>query len=151
VKYRELGIPVAVGLDDQSCTDVSDPFQNLRMGLYTMRGIHQKASALSIKDMLYLHTLGSAEVQGIADRVGSLETGKYADFLVVDPRSPDTGPVYEALATYVLAMSLRNLKQVWVGGTQIVDGETILSVDEATIRQEIDSRTDRMRKVAAEF
>ena len=101
--------------------------------------------------MLYLHTLGSAEVLGIADRVGSLETGKYADFLVVDPRSPDTGPVYEALATYVLAMSLRNLKQVWVGGTQIVDGETILSVDEATIRQEIDSRTDRMRKVAAEF
>lgn len=149
VKYRQLGIPVAVGLDDQSCTDVSDPFQNLRIGLYTMRGLHLKASALSVRDMLYLHTLGSAEVLGVADKVGSLEVGKYADFLVVDPRSPDTGPVYDPLATYVLASSLRNLKQVWVGGKLLVNGEVVNSVDEATVRREIDQRTDRIRAVAA--
>ncbi|MFV8816330.1 amidohydrolase family protein [Haliea sp. E17] len=149
VRYRELGIPVAVGLDDQSCTDVSDPFQNLRIGLYTMRGLHKKASALSIQDMLYLHTLDSAKVLNIEDKVGSLEVGKFADFLVVDPRSPDTGPVYEPLATYVLAASLRNLKEVWVGGEQVVNGTDLLTYDEAEIRREIDQRTDRIRAEAA--
>ncbi len=149
VHYRELGIPVAVGLDDQSCTDVSDPFQNMRIGLYTMRGLHKKASILSVQDMLYLHTLGSAKVLNIDDKVGSLEVGKFADFLVVDPRAPDTGPVYEPIATYVLASSLRNLKEVWVGGKQVVNGTDILTVDEKEIRSEIDSRTDRIRQVAA--
>ena len=148
VKYRELGIPVAVGLDDQSCTDVSDPWQNLRIGLYTMRALHLEANALSVKDMLYLHTLGSAEVLGIDEDVGSLEVGKFADFLVVDPRSPDTGPVYEPLATYVLAMSLRNLKEVWVGGKKAVDGLELLTFDETELRSEIDTRTDRIRAVA---
>jgi cytosine/adenosine deaminase-related metal-dependent hydrolase len=149
VKYRELGIPVAVGLDDQSCTDVSDPFQNLRIGLYTMRAFHQRADVLSVGEMLHLHTLGSAEVLGIDDDVGSLEPGKFADFLVVDLRDPDTGPVYDTLASYVLASSLRNLKAVYVGGEQVADGTRVLTTDEARLRREIDTRTDRIRRVAA--
>lgn len=149
VKYRKAGIRVAVGLDDQSCTDVPDPFQNLRIGLYTTRAFYKDATILSIYEMLHLHTLASAEVLGIADKVGSLTAGKFADFLVVDPRSPDTGPVYEPLATYVLACDLRSLKQVYVGGKLKVDGLTLVGVDERKLRQEIDSRTDRLRAAAA--
>ncbi len=149
VKYRKAGIRVAVGLDDQSCTDVPDPFQNMRIGLYTTRAFHKKATALSIHEMLHLHTLGSAEVLGIADKVGSLTPGKFADFLLVDPRSPDTGPVYEAVATYVLACDLRSLKQVYVGGKLKVEGLTLVGVDEAKLRAEIDIRTDRLRAAAA--
>ncbi|WP_317930058.1 amidohydrolase family protein [Halioxenophilus sp. WMMB6] len=148
VKYRELGIPVAVGLDDQSCTDVSDPFQNLRIGLYTMRGLYKKSDVLSIQDMLYLHTLGSAKVLGIDKDVGSLEPGKFADFIVVDLRDPDTGPIYEPLASYVLASSLRNLKQVWVGGKQVADGTHLLTFDEKKVRKEIDQRVTRIQQVA---
>lgn len=148
VKYRKAGIRVAVGLDDQSCTDVPDPFQNMRIGLYTTRAFHKKATALSIYEMLHLHTLGSAEVLGIADKVGSLTPGKFADFLLVDPRSPDTGPVYEAIATYVLACDLRSLKQVYVGGKLKVEGLTLVGVDEAKLRTEIDTRTNRLRAAA---
>ena len=149
VRYREMGIPVAVGLDDQSCTDVSDPFQNLRIGLYTMRALHERADALSVGDMLHLHTLGSAEVLGIDQDVGSLEVGKFADFLLVDLRDPDTGPVYDPLASYVLAASLRNLKAVFVGGRQVAQDTAILTVDEQHLRREIDRRTNRIRRVAA--
>ncbi len=148
VTYRELGIPVAVGLDDQSCTDVSDPFQNMRIGLYTMRAFHERADAMSVHDMLYLHTLGSAEVLAIDEDVGSLEPGKFADFVMVDLRSPDTGPVYDVVASYVLAASLRNLKAVFVGGEQVADGMQILTTDETELRREIDKRTDRIRAIA---
>lgn len=148
VRYRNMGIPVAVGLDDQSCTDVSDPFQNMRIGLYTMRGLHKNAKAMSVHDILYLHTLGSAEVLEIDEHVGSLEVGKFADFVVVDLREPDTGPVYEVLASYVLASSLRNLKAVYVGGQKVVQSTAVLSVDEQRIRAEIDLRTDRIRALA---
>lgn len=148
VTYRSLGIPVAVGLDDQSCTDVSDPFQNLRIGLYTMRGVHKRADALSVYDMLYLHTLGSAEVLGVDKHIGSLEPGKFADFLLVDLRHPDTGPIHDPLASYVLASSLRNLKQVYVGGRMVARGTTITTVDEALVRREIDTRMARISKAA---
>ena len=66
--------------------------------------------------VLRLHTLGSAEILGVDDRVGSLEVGKFADFVVVDPRMPDVGPLWHPVRSYVLAMSPRNLKAVYVGG-----------------------------------
>ncbi len=116
VALRRRGVRVGMGLDDQSCTDLSDPFANMRMGLYTARALHTDATVLEPRDVLRMHTLGSAEVLGVADRVGSLEVGKYADFVVVDHRDPTTGPVWDVLATYVLACGLRNLTQVRVGG-----------------------------------
>jgi 5-methylthioadenosine/S-adenosylhomocysteine deaminase len=116
VRLRAAGMRIGIGLDDQSCTDISDPFANMRMGLYTTRALHTAADVLMPRDVLRMHTLGSAEVLGVADRVGSLEVGKFADFLVVDHRAPSTGPVWDVLATYVLACGLRNLKQVRVGG-----------------------------------
>jgi cytosine/adenosine deaminase-related metal-dependent hydrolase len=110
------GVRVGVGLDDQSCTDISDPWQNMRMGIYTQRAHRRDPRAMGVEQMLRLHTIGSAAVLGIDDRVGSLEVGKYADFLIVDPRDPDTGPIWNPIGTYVLACGLRNLKAVYRGG-----------------------------------
>jgi cytosine/adenosine deaminase-related metal-dependent hydrolase len=146
--YRRAGIAVGMGLDDQSCADLSDPFENLRTGLYAVRDRYQDAAVLSVRDMLYLHTMGSAEILGIADRVGSLEPGKFADFLIVDPREPDTGPVHDPVATYVLACGLRNLRQVYVAGELVADGCTLVRQNEAEIRRQIDARMARLQLLA---
>jgi len=116
VRLRRAGMRVGLGLDDQSCTDISDPWGNMRIGLYGARAMYTDASVLMPRDVLRMHTLGAAEVMGVDDRIGSLEVGKLADFLVVDHRAPDTGPVWDVDATYVLACGLRNLRQVYVGG-----------------------------------
>ncbi|MCF3648573.1 amidohydrolase family protein [Synoicihabitans lomoniglobus] len=143
--YRAAGIKVGIGLDDQSCTDISDPFQNMRIGMYTMRALHSDAAAMPVGDMLFLHTLGSAQILDIDADVGSLEVGKFADFLVVDPRAPDTGPIHNLLATYVLACGLRNLDLVYVGGRRVAAGTTMLSYDESIVRHEVDTRMARIK------
>lgn len=149
VAYRAAGMKIGMGLDDQSCTDISDPFQNLRIGLYSIRDLYKSASVLSVKDVLFMHTLGSAEILHVEDRLGSLEKGKWADFLVVDPRSPDTGPIHDPIATYVLACGLRNLKQVYVGGELVADGITLAKQDEPAIRSQIDTRIARLEEIAS--
>lgn len=145
---RAFGMKVGVGLDDQSCVDISDPFQNLRVGLYAQRQLHKSAAAMSVRDMLFLHTLGSAEILGIEKDVGSLAVGKFADFLLVDHRAPDTGPLHDPIASYVLACGLRNLKQVYVGGRLVADGEKMLTYDESVVRAEIDPRVARLQAEA---
>jgi len=112
----ELGMRIGMGLDDQACTDVSDPWQNMRMGMYMQRARTHDPLSMMPERVLRLHTLGSATVMGVADRVGSLEVGKFADFVVVDPRRPDVGPLWNPVRSYVLACGLRNLRKVYVGG-----------------------------------
>ncbi len=144
VKYQKEGVKVSVGLDNQSCCDLCDPFQNMRIGLALIRTKYKDAKALSVEEMLYLHTLGSAKTLGIDDKVGSLEPGKFADFLVVDPRDPETGPLLVPIAHYVYSCGLRNLQKVYVGGKLVADGTKVLTVDEAKMRREIDDRVARL-------
>ncbi|KAA9143919.1 amidohydrolase family protein [Microbacterium lushaniae] len=116
------GMKVGMGLDDQACTDVSDPWQNMRMGIAMQRARTKDPLAMMPERALRLHTLGSAEILGVADRVGSLEVGKFADFVVVDPRRPDVGPLWHPVRSYVLSMTPRNLRQVYVGGVLVDEG-----------------------------
>jgi 5-methylthioadenosine/S-adenosylhomocysteine deaminase len=140
VGYRRAGIPVGVGLDDQSCTDVSDPFANMRLGMYAQRARYTDPAVLTAREMLRLHTLGSAEILGVADRVGSLAPGRHADFLVVDPTRPDTGPMWDPYATYVMACGLRNVDEVRVGGRLVSRrGETANPLG-ATVAGELHTR-----------
>jgi len=143
--YRAFGMKVGVGLDNQNCTDNSDPFSNMRTGLALIRTKYKDAKSLHVREMLYLHTLGSADLLQIADKVGSLEPGKFADFLIVDPREPDTGPLHDPVATYVLACGLRNLKQVYVGGKQVAEESTMLSYDEPRAIAEAHARVARIQ------
>src|SRR6478735_145381 len=140
VRLRDAGIRVGLGLDDQSCTDISDPWGNMRIGLYSTRALHTDAAVLMPADVLRMHTLGAAEVLGVQDRIGSLEVGKHADFLVVDHRSPDTGPVWDVLATYVMACGLRNLAQVYVGGVLVSEHGRSTSALAAAAPGELRSR-----------
>lgn len=119
------GMRVGMGLDDQACTDVADPWQNMRMGMFLVRAQTGRPLDMMPETVLRLHTLGGAELLGVADRVGSLEVGKYADFLVVDPTDPDVGPLWHPVRSYVLACGQRSLKQVYVGGRLVAqDGRT---------------------------
>jgi 5-methylthioadenosine/S-adenosylhomocysteine deaminase len=144
----DAGMPVGVGLDDQSCTDTSDPWQNMRFGIYSQRANAKSPDAMGVAEMLKLHTMGSAKVLGIGERVGSLEVGKYADFLVVDPREPDTGPVWDAIGTYVLACGLRNLKAVYVGGKLAASDGKSTNHRAADATRELHAR---LRRIADRF
>lgn len=147
-RMRERGMTIGVGLDDQACTDVSDPWQNMRIGIYAQRAATGDPRVMMPRDMLRMHTLGSAEVLGIAAQVGSLEPGKFADFLVVDPRRPDLGPLWHPLDSYVLACSLRNLRQVYVGGRLVDEG----GVSTNPLAAEASAKLhERLPRIAAEY
>lgn len=111
-----LGMTVGMGLDDQACTDVADPWQNMRTGMFGLRAKTGDPLSMMPETVLRLHTLGSAKLLGVDDRIGSLEVGKFADFVVVDPTAPDIGPLWHPVRNYVLSCGLRNLKRVYVGG-----------------------------------
>ena len=116
---RAAGMRIGVGLDDQACTDLSDPWQSLRTGINALRAESGDPLVMGPAEMLWLHTVGSARILGVDDRVGALEPGMLADFVVVDPRSPDIGPLWNPVASYVLACGPRNLKAVYVGGVVV--------------------------------
>jgi len=127
-KYLEMGIRVGMGVDGEASADIADPFENMRMGLYAIRMKYADATVMSPYQVMYLHTMGSADVMGVKDKVGSLEPGKFADLVLINPAR--LGPVLEDVyANIVFVTGERDIDSVYVGGDLIVEHGKFLHQD----------------------
>ena len=142
-KYRKMGIKVGMGVDGEGSSDLPDPFENMRMGLYVIRAKYESAKILQPIDVLRFHTMGSAEVLGVADKVGSLEVGKFGDIIIVDPKLVERGPVVDPYAAVVLACNAMNLAKVYVGGDLLVDTYRLQKNDMSKVSREVNQRVAR--------
>ncbi len=137
-QYLKAGIRVGMGVDGEASADLADPFENMRTGLYAIRDKYENAGVMSPYDVLRLHTMGSADVLGVADKLGSLEVGKMADFLVIDPRR--FGYVFDPYATLVFVTSQPDLDRVYVGGELMVEQGVPVKQDMMKVQREVDGR-----------
>jgi len=138
-KYLKMGIRVGMGIDGEASGDLADPFENMRAGLYAIRDKYEDATVLSPYQVLWLHTVGSADVLKVKDKLGSLEPGKFADFLVIDPAR--LGAVLEdPYANLVLVTGERDIDQVFVGGDLKVEHGQMLHQDMPAIEEEVRKR-----------
>jgi 5-methylthioadenosine/S-adenosylhomocysteine deaminase len=143
-KYRKMGIKVGMGVDGEGSSDLPDPFENMRMGLYVIRAKYESAKVLQPIDVLRFHTLGSAEVLGVADKVGSLEVGKFGDIIIVDPKLVERGPIVDTYAAVVLACNAMNIAKVYVGGDLLVDTYHLQKNDMSKVSLEVNQRVARL-------
>lgn len=124
-KYLKMGIRVGMGEDGEASADLADPFENMRTGLYLIRSKYENATIMSPYQMLWLHTMGSADVLGIKDKVGSLEPGKFGDFLIINPIRLGAA-LEDPYANLVLVAAERDIDQVYVGGDLLVKHNNVL-------------------------
>ncbi|NYF78623.1 amidohydrolase family protein [Granulicella arctica] len=136
--YLKAGVRVGMGVDGEASADLADPFENMRTGLYAIRDKYESAAVMSPYDVLRLHTMGSADVLGVADRVGSLERGKMGDFVVLDPKA--YGVVFDPYASLVFVTSEAQVERVYVGGELMVDQGKVLKEDFGRVEGEVDRR-----------
>jgi len=147
--YLELGVEVGMGVDGQASADLADPFENMRAGLYLIRASYEDAKIMQPIDVLRLHTLGSARVMGVAAKVGSLEAGKLADFVVVSPSSTiDRAPVFDPAAAVVFASNAANVEAVYVGGDKVVERGVLLNADMERVSAEVERRVHELQEKA---
>ena len=87
-RYLVAGLSVGLGSDVSGGPDLSI-FTEMRVGFYAQNALVvaglSGGPSLGPLDWLRMGTLGGAEVLGLADAIGSLEAGKEADLIAVDP------------------------------------------------------------------
>ncbi|BEV71550.1 MULTISPECIES: guanine deaminase [unclassified Paludibacterium] len=82
-KAWEMGVKVGIGTDIGAGTT----FNMLQTLNEAYKVMQMQGHCLSPFEAFYLATLGGADSLGLADRIGSFEIGKEADFVVIDHTS----------------------------------------------------------------
>lgn len=86
-KLRQAGATIGLGTDSSASCMRLDFFEEMRFALGLHRAVAEDARVLLAKDVLKLATSGGAEVLGLGDEIGRLESGMRADVIAVDLRA----------------------------------------------------------------
>lgn len=123
MKYRELGGRWGIGTDSHITID---PAQELRTLEYHQRLKYQSRNMLHNQDHNVAHYLyGKAlagGAQALGQKIGKIEKGYAADFLVLDAHDPMIGSssLDHILARAVFACKTMPVREVYIGGNKIV-------------------------------
>jgi cytosine/adenosine deaminase-related metal-dependent hydrolase len=126
-QFLDAGLTVGLGTDGY----VTDMFEVMRSAFLIHKGHLQDASVMPAQTVLEMATINGAQALGLADEIGSLEVGKQADFLVLDPKLP-TPVTTENVGPQLVTFGRGSFVQhVFVDGTQIVkDGKLVTANEE---------------------
>jgi guanine deaminase len=124
-RYLEAGLSIGLGSDVAGGPDLS-LFSVMRAGAYTQSGLRtmlgETRPALTPVDWLRLGSLAGAQALGMDDRIGSIEVGKEADFILVDPRvtaptpGADTSDPSDMISRLIYRGRPDMIRGAWVRG-----------------------------------
>lgn len=78
-------INVSLGTDGAPCANHYDMFQEMHLAAILHKGVRNDALLIPAETALEMATLNGARALGLEDEIGSLEVGKKADLVVLDP------------------------------------------------------------------
>jgi len=133
-KLVDAGVNVAVGTDGAASNNDLDLIGELRTAAFLAKVTSKDASALNARKALRMITINAAKALGLDEEIGSLEVGKSADCIVIQP---DLGmiPVYDAPAQVVYSNSSPCVRDVWVAGRQLLDDRKLMTLDDEKLRR----------------
>ena len=130
IQLQKAGIPVGIATDSVASNNNLDMFEEGRTAALLQKMKSGDASQFPIETALKALTIEGAKVLRMEDEIGSLEVGKQADFLVIQPQGKiHLQPQENMLSHLVYAVKSSDVDDVYIAGEQVVRAGKVLTVD----------------------
>ena len=136
---RRAGVPVGLGCDGAACSNHLDNFEEVRLAALLQKVKHGP-DAFSGLDALRLATSEGAQALGLQDEIGSIETGKRADVVVLAPDRPELwgAPQADPHDLVAFGASRAAVRHVLVDGRLLVEDGRLTHLDLAEVLRQSD-------------
>ena len=131
---RARGINVGLGTDGAASNNRLDVLAEMRTAGLLAKAMSGDASVLDAHEALEMATLGGARALGMADSIGSLEPGKWADIAALDFSSIETTPCYDPVSHLAYAAGREHVSHVWVAGEPVLERRRLRALDEQDLQ-----------------
>jgi 5-methylthioadenosine/S-adenosylhomocysteine deaminase len=91
---------------------------------------------ISAQEAFELATIRGAQALHLEKEIGSLETGKRADFLIIERDAVNQIPLYNIYSDLVYATKANDVESVIINGRMVMQNRRLLTLNEATIKQQ---------------
>jgi 5-methylthioadenosine/S-adenosylhomocysteine deaminase len=119
--FHKMGMTVSLGTDSVASNNNLDMFQVMKCAALLQKSAYEDASLLTAQQALDFATLGGAKTLGKEKDLGSVEEGKIADLILIDP-FPGGMPLRRDTLVSNVVYSLEGLNT----DTTIINGKVVM-------------------------
>ncbi len=150
-KLMDHGITVGLGTDGAMWNNSNDIFREMKC-MAIVHNIQNGTNTFSTKDILDMGTINGAKILGLEHKLGTLETGKIADIILIDATSPHMTPIYyedweNVTANVVFCATGADVTDVMVAGEFKVRNRNIMTCNVKRIQKIVEETSNNVIKI----
>ena len=127
------GVPVGLGTDGAASNNDLDMFEEMDIAAKLQKVARMNPQALPAEQAVAMATINGARALHMNKEIGSLETGKKADVILIRTDAPHATPMYNVYSQLVYALNASDVDTTIVGGKIVMEHRRMLTLDEAQI------------------
>jgi 5-methylthioadenosine/S-adenosylhomocysteine deaminase len=136
VRMLALDLPVGLGPDGPAGSNNDfNMFEEMDIAAKLAKVTTLNPEVLPASAALEMATIRGARALGMEKEIGSIETGKLADLIMVGVDRPNGVPMYDPISQLVYALKADDVRDVMVNGKVVVRDGKSLTLNEAQILQ----------------
>jgi cytosine/adenosine deaminase-related metal-dependent hydrolase len=141
--YLARSVCVSLGADGAPCNNQLDPWIEMRLAALLQKA-RAGPSSVPAETALALATIEGARALGLDATTGSIEVGKRADLVVVNPRRVHATPAGSPYSVLVYSGRADMVEHVLVDGRVVVAGGRATAWDERSVLEQADRALARV-------
>lgn len=140
-RFRQQGGVVGLGSDQASGNNCNNIFNEMKLTALFNKIRYRDPQVMPAWEVLRMGTIEGAQAIGLGHRIGSLEAGKLADFILVDVNTPNILPIIDApvrtlVPNLIYAGTGKEVQTMVVGGRMVMRDREVLTLSESEVRDE---------------
>ena len=140
------GLTVALGTDGAASNNSLDLFREIRLAALLSKGLQEDPELIPAYKALEMATINGARALGMDGITGSLEIGKYADFIVIDTAAPAMHPLYHPVSHLAYTAGREQVEEVYASGELLYRRGEYFTLDAEKILSEAGVLAHRIRR-----
>src|SRR5581483_2889621 len=138
------GVNIALGSDASNWGVRFDLGLQGYLAILTAREKTQTRAALVAEDALAMAPINGAKAVGLADRIGSLQPGKRADFVVRANDVPEAFPLTDPISQLVYSARADSVRTVVIDGRVVLDDRKPTKLDPPSVFRDVEDARKRV-------
>ncbi|MEM3021256.1 MAG: amidohydrolase family protein, partial [Candidatus Caldarchaeum sp.] len=148
-KFPELissGVTVCLGCDSCAANNSLDMFRAMYLAASAHKEVRYDPDLILPEEALEMATIQGARAVGMESQVGSIEKGKRADLIIVNPNSSNWIPNHEfaLIPNLVYSAEGRDVETVMIDGRVVMENRRMTTVDEQKVLEESQKSSERI-------
>jgi 5-methylthioadenosine/S-adenosylhomocysteine deaminase len=128
-KFMDRGIIVGLGTDGAASNNDLDMFGEMDKAAKVDKAARLDPTVMGAETVLRMATIGGAAVLGLEQEIGSLETGKKADIIILDTKRPHLTPLYNPYSQVVYSASGADVRTAIISGKVVMKDRRLITLD----------------------